>query len=430
MCFDVRFNLYVQVTVFLLSWPLAYEQVSVAAGEEQTTVIASPEVMSRIMSRHLRQHGKAVVQKLRDLNSGGHQLTIQDLDEVLQNPTGPLGQIEYISIINLFFSIASEPDVNAKSLSTLYRSKREAISTFTCDYKIVSSGIYVDRGMDPYEHVRFRINKSDVMFDLTAGESARRLTMKRSISLMGDLRQLYQWSSQGLNDGAITTLKGRGECYHPDNLLSRCMLLNSPIDLGRKDSASDLAAAKHVVFPGVVAWEGHEVIVLGSSEMKFFLSPDLNYALVGIESRLQFDKEQGKLVEKKEATSCAFSGFKEFENGLWLPSSLDVKFYKDGKLAGTQKVTYQKIAVNSEIPSKDFDIIPDGVHVINQVENIAFVKGTGKVINLGLPHTVILDRKSSEWSLLKVLMLGLNIACVFVILGLIILRRRKSNQAK
>lgn len=404
----------------------AQEAASISS-DEGVTIKAPPGLGAEIMKGLLSEAGKHAVAELDILKGHKDVLTIDDLDAVLSKPTAPLTRTDYVAIINIYFSTAGAPDVENSVLTSLFQAKREAVRSFECDYERWTEGIWVERGMSPYKKARFRLQNSDVMLDYIEGVSPSVISRHYAVHVGLTSREEFEKSIDGLNDGTIMESRDRFECFDSDGLLSVCRLINSKVDLGKSQDAADFASSACAVFPGRVSWRGHDAVVVGSPEYRIYLSPAMNYAIVGTESILGFDDALGKLIPCPEPATCEFDEFHDYGNGLWLPAEITTTMIENEKQVGRIHLVYTGVKINGTIPASEFSVIPDGVHVIDQTKNIAFVKGTGKVVPLTFPSGMRVEELGSSKSLIRYWLVAANLFCVMFFVAVFLIRRRRAR---
>lgn len=268
-------------------------------------------------------------------------------------------------ILWLVFSQAqASADKKSQILSRL-REAREAVRTLHVAYTVTE----FDNGekRESVQRCSFAMDRQRLYFDRSPDRQER---VDRKIDAYDGqvLRELFE--EGGKTRGVIQTLDSKMRFVSDSNPLVQSGIINSfefPVpemhDLARQ--ARDMS-----VFDEQEAFEGEQCIVMGSPIHRYFLSPKLNFAMIGSDSRFEFDKKAGQLQVRQTYGVSHNSGFQDLGGGLWLPTKMEIAFYKAGRITHRRTTEVTKWQINAPLDASLFtDVIPAGTWVTDAVRN-------------------------------------------------------------
>jgi len=168
------------------------------------------------------------------------------------------------------------------------------------------------------------------------------------------------------------------------------------------------------VFEKNVEFNGFNCLVAGNAYDLVFLSPDLDYSVIGASIYQYGYDENQRTVSYYLYGKSLLSDFVEFDNGVWLPKTIQVFRYDEkGDSTFRKTVKVSQIEVNKEIDDSYFtDFIPDDIFIDNRDTGDFFHYRKGD--NLSINDTLKSVIKSKRTWFLQYI--SLTVGCMLILL--------------
>lgn len=120
------------------------------------------------------------------------------------------------------------------------------------------------------------------------------------------------------------------------------------------------------------------LIVYGDARSYLILDMDNNYSVVGGVSGLvtvEKGEDGNKYIFTNSHSEQTTQGIIELKDGKYIPKTMKNVVFQNGKEVLTETIEIVEFNSGESLSDADFDVIPDGVAVMNEVENLGYRKG-------------------------------------------------------
>lgn len=153
------------------------------------------------------------------------------------------------------------------------------------------------------------------------------------------------------------------------------------------------------------------LIAYGDLQDYIILDPHRSYSLVGgFSGRLKGVQTGEKAVYEwsDSYSELKTSGKIPVNPELDVPETISLIVKQNGKEVIVDTVHVTELVAGQPTPKESFDVIPNGVVVMNEVSNLGYTKGSTKSVPLALKQSLDLKQLSQSNLLVRILFVGLN----------------------
>lgn len=328
------------------------------------------------------------------------------------------------------------PITSKEALLNLIKAKRDSIRDFQCTYS--SSDTHLNNEEDSYS-IECHYKMKDNMFFIDRSIHKHDGTSRQTFAY--DSENSFNYAvPEPAEDGKLLPAVTIGTELNPKTFLDyqmpiyRAMLMDSrKFGLTRNhshDLVNFLDDGVTMVCEDIEVVDDQRCVVLCNLKMRAWLSIEWDFSPVKLEV---YSVKQGDfnglntivgkriLIERRD-----FHGFKDYGNGIWLPSEINIEYYDLESGAPSVTVTNTTIAssieINSGLKKVDFtEFIPDGTIALDGPRNLIYEWGEGTSIG-GLVDDVVTRKRTSN------ILWYVNVTFVLLLIGIVCYRsyhRRK-----
>ena len=317
------------------------------------------------------------------------RLSLGELTELIQEADPPLTELD-VRNVWLEFRRQQSPLISHADLSAMYTAKMDAVEQIHLAFSSTNN--------KNQEEVRRYAYARD-------GEN-----LFSSVHLNDHLVKTYGLSENVLREyrgdipekGWLTKPHRYSRTFHDRrNPLALAMLLdardNTGLDATRTDMVAFLQDTLTVVFEKTQTIDGVECVVVSDLTSTLYLDPNRDFALVKMDiNSFEFDGDsRGFKVEPR--FSRINSEFVDYGNGIWLPKKSTFTELFEGTDTIERVVLLDEATVNKQIPGNLFeDIFPDGIIVIDNINNITYGTSVDTTISQLMSSSVTLLKEQLE----------------------------------
>lgn len=286
---------------------------------------------------------------------------------------------------------AQRPDVSKDDLVRLARGRRPAIGTLDCRYTIQRfDGLGKGRGtgMAPYEEARFVMDGSKARLERSEGSGPDGLGDLSVFSYDGQYVRFFRDDGERRPYGFVDQFRSRMIFFNsPGGLMHYQMLLKADemsvqfVELSLEEflgrNVTDVAQRPYLLGdrPAVLC-------VFGTPpSLAVWLDVERGGAVLKLVS---FNTvRDGDGVDVKPSFVRLAEDFKDYGNGIWLPSKITIYHVPPGtdldqpdRFIRYEELRIQECVVNKPVEDAVFrDIFPAGTNVSDTIANVTYIKG-------------------------------------------------------
>lgn len=283
---------------------------------------------------------------------------------------------------------AQRPSLKQDELQKLLATRRSAITSVEISYHVTRKPVRADGAASSdvsteYDAI-YLLSKNQQLFRRTEIDRSLPEGLRPSVTRAydGQVLRIFAVEPHIGSRARIATYEGREQFLEYENPLALSMMVDTATDLRGGWWLNDINAI--ITFEASILQEAEEkvdgvsckVIAVGApASRKVFLDPRRGFCPVSVESYGLVMDPRGQVTGRHLDYRRGFADVQEVIEGVWLPRSYSVQWFKldEGQQpvpVYESRITVTHIRFNADIPDEVFRrIFPRGIEVRNQLTN-------------------------------------------------------------
>tara|TARA_R110002111_G_scaffold250245_1_gene314458 strand:+ start:5619 stop:6878 length:1260 start_codon:yes stop_codon:yes gene_type:complete len=385
----------------------------------------SPEIL--LKNSQFSSAGKKVWTLLiKEEDRLGRMPSLSEALSVMINSHTKLTQNDWVLFC---FMQDQRPRLDAHEIEELYRTKKALLNNFKTIYQVKYlkkkqvKGTATSSGIIHFKNEFYQL--SDELKFISDEYENNTLIDKLTESFDNGLLRGYRIVPEKSYQGYILEESNPARLIKSGNPLQFAYLLAAPQKLQNQMWVMKKITSESFVFEQPEVTNGLDCIVMGNLYRQLYLCPKYGYAVVkDVQNLYYYDSDNLLQKRSKPAIEVINSEFVELSRGVWLPKKSEFKWNSNEGTFENYITTVDSYELNPNTPNGFFtNIIPDGTHVIDGLQNTTYVLGKEKKRKIGDDLNNVTTSKTGS----SFVLITINVLAFIVIAIVLMIRKTRTK---